>query len=254
MFILFTDFGYEGPYVGQMKAVLYAGAPQTPVVDLMHDAPVFRPDAAGRLLAAYGRGLPGGSITLAVVDPGVGGERRALAAQADGRWWLGPDNGLLVPALHRCRDVAVWQLATPADAAPSFHGRDLFAPAALQVLKEGRVSGQALPPGELVGWDAVQPVPAILYIDRYGNAVTGLDGDGLANTAVVEAGYRAFRFARTFGCVAPGEAFWYRNSSGLVELAVNQGRADEWPGVELGAPVKVFEAHAAGQPGGEESS
>lgn len=254
MFILFTDFGYEGPYVGQMKAVLYAGAPQVPVVDLMHDAPVFRPGEAGHLLAAYGRGLPADSVTLAVVDPGVGGQRRALAARGDGRWWLGPDNGLLVPALRRCRSLQVWRLHSPAGAAPTFHGRDLFAPAALQAWREGKVDGDRLEADALVGWDTLETPAAILYIDRYGNAVTGLAGDDLADTAVVRAGYRPFRFARTFSSVAPGEPFWYRNSSGLVELAVNQGRADEWPGVELGAPVQVVAADAGADPGREDAT
>ncbi len=242
MFILFTDFGYDGPYVGQLKAVLLGGAPAVPVVDLMHDAPVFQPEAAGQLLAAYGGGLPAGTITVAVVDPGVGGDRRMIAARGDARWWLGPDNGLLVPTLRRCADVEVWELERPASAAPTFHGRDVFAPAALEVLENGRVEGEPVPAGDLVGWDSPSSLSRILYIDRYGNAVTGLQGDAVMDQAVIRIGYRELRFAQTFSAVAPGEAFWYRNSSGLVELAVNQGRADEWPGVELGAEVTVSTA------------
>src|SRR5215813_9228487 len=95
MIVLFTDFGLTGPYTGQVKAVLHHLAPEVPVVDLFADAPSRNPKASAYLLAAYAVWFPAGTVFLAVVDPGVGGERPAVAVAADGRWFVGPGNGLL---------------------------------------------------------------------------------------------------------------------------------------------------------------
>jgi S-adenosylmethionine hydrolase len=94
MIVLFTDFGLEGPYTGQMKAVLHRLAPGIPVIDLFADAPCFDARRSAYLLAAYAEALPSGSVILGVVDPGVGGKRLAIALEADGHWFVGPDNGL----------------------------------------------------------------------------------------------------------------------------------------------------------------
>jgi hypothetical protein len=94
MIVLFTDFGLSGPYTGQMKAVLHQMAPGMPVIDLFADAPVGNPKASAYLLAAYAAWFPAGSVFLCVVDPGVGGARPAMILEADGRWYVGPGNGL----------------------------------------------------------------------------------------------------------------------------------------------------------------
>src|SRR5262245_5142495 len=94
MIVLFTDFGLSGPYTGQMKAVLGQMAPGTPVIDLFADAPVGNPKASAYLLAAYAAWFTTGTIFLCVVDPGVGGARLPVIVEADGRWFVGPDNGL----------------------------------------------------------------------------------------------------------------------------------------------------------------
>ena len=91
MFVLFTDFGLSGPYLGQLKAVLHQAAPERPVIDLFADAPMFDPRASAYLLAAYAEALPVQAIVIAVVDPGVGTDRPALALRADERWYVGPD-------------------------------------------------------------------------------------------------------------------------------------------------------------------
>ena len=92
--MLFTDFGLHGPYTGQMKAVLHQMAPGIPVIDLFADAPVGNPKASAYLLAAYAAWFPAGTVFLCVVDPGVGGTRPAIIIEADGRWYVGPGNGL----------------------------------------------------------------------------------------------------------------------------------------------------------------
>src|SRR5947208_3385010 len=94
MIVLFSDFGLEGPYTGQVKAVLHQTAPGVPVIDLFADLPAGQPKPAAYLLAAYGIWFPPGTVLLAVVDPGVGGTRAAVIVEAEDRWYIGPDNGL----------------------------------------------------------------------------------------------------------------------------------------------------------------
>ena len=131
MIVLFTDFGVEGPYLGQVKAVLWQHAPMVPVIDLFADAPAQRPRESAYLLAAYAGAFPPGCVFLGVVDPGVGGERRAVAARVDGRWLVGPDNGLFELMLRRGDAAEQFVIAPPsAGVSASFHGRDVFAPIA----------------------------------------------------------------------------------------------------------------------------
>lgn len=250
MIVLVTDFGLEGPYVGQMQAVLHAAAPGVPVVNLFADLPPHDPRSAAYLLAAYG-GPPfaAGTVFLAVVDPGVGTERAPLVVEADGRWFVGPDNGLFGVLIARQRDAAsAWRLTWQPDRlSDSFHGRDLFAPAAAALARGERPgSGPVLlaEPVEahhLVGADWPPICHAVIYVDRFGNALTGIPGGAISRSAVLRVGDRRLHYARTFGMVKPGEAMWYVNSNGLVELACNGARADRVLGVSVGVPVAVEE-------------
>ncbi|MDN3518766.1 SAM-dependent chlorinase/fluorinase [Aquisalimonas lutea] len=225
MFALFTDFGWQGPYVGQLKAALWARAPGVPVVDLLHDAPAMDPRAAGYLLEPFARPLPPETINVAVIDPGVGTERPGCALYADERWYVGPVNGLFEFVARRAGEWAAWELAPPpADAAPTFHGRDVFAPAAAALWQGDRSwLGQRLDDRPGAEWP--DDVPRILYLDSYGNAMTGIRGSAVSDDAVIEAGDRRLGRATTFADNEPGVPFWYRNSSGLVEVAVNGGSA-----------------------------
>src|SRR3546814_4875745 len=109
--LLFTDFGLAGPYVGQVKAVLAEAAPDAPVIDLMHDAPAHAPRPSAYLLAALASDMPADAVCLAVVDPGVGSDRPAVVLAADGRWFVGPGNGLFEPLRRRTRRVRRWRIA-----------------------------------------------------------------------------------------------------------------------------------------------
>jgi len=135
MIALFTDFGWQGPYVGQIKAVLMQLASQQPVIDLMHDVPAFQPRAASYLLASLVKKFPVETVFLAVVDPGVGSrQRRPCVVSADGRWYVGPDNGLFNVIANQAAEYKVWEITWRPDAlSDSFHGRDLFAPVAAQL-------------------------------------------------------------------------------------------------------------------------
>ena len=131
MIVLFTDFGLHGPYTGQMKAVLHQMAPSIPVIDLFSDAPFGNPKASAYLLASYAAWFSAGAVFLCVVDPGVGGARPAIILEADGRWYVGPGNGLFELVQRRARQARSWDITwKPERLSASFHGRDLFAPVA----------------------------------------------------------------------------------------------------------------------------
>jgi len=126
MIVLFTDFGLHGPYTGQMKAVLHQVAPSIPVIDLFSDAPVGNPKASTYLLASYAGCFSAGAVFLCVVDPGVGGARPAIILEADGRWYVGPGNGLFELVQRRARQARSWDITwKPERLSASFHGRDL---------------------------------------------------------------------------------------------------------------------------------
>ena len=241
MFILFTDFGLNGPYLGQVKAVLHSAVPETPVIDLFADAPVFDPRASAYLLAAYAPPLPAESVVIAVVDPGVGSDRAALALQADKKWYLGPDNGLLSIVSRRSEQVEAWRITwRPAVLSASFHGRDLFAPVAAQLMRGADPPGEPMEADEMVGADWPEHLPAVIYIDVYGNVMTGLRAGQLGWKVQLEVSGRRLRRARTFSDVPTGEAFWYENANGLAEIAVNQGHAGRNLALKIGDPVQIL--------------
>jgi len=240
MIVLFSDFGLEGPYTGQVKTVLYQTAPTVPVIDLFADAPAGKPKPAAYLLAAYAVWFPPGTVILAVVDPGVGGTRGAVIVEADGRWYVGPDNGLFELVQRRALAVRSWDILwRPGAMSASFHGRDLFAPIAGQLARgifpsEPQRSGEI---GRCADWP--DDLAEIVYIDRYGNAMTGLRAAVLADTTYLRVSGRVLPRARTFSDVPAGTAFWYENSNGLAEIAVNAGRADAALDLALGSPVII---------------
>ncbi|MDX1434036.1 MAG: SAM-dependent chlorinase/fluorinase [Gammaproteobacteria bacterium] len=241
MIFLYTDFGHEGPYLGQLRAVLAREAPQETVIDLMHDVPPCDPRAGAYLLAALADAIPAGSIVLGVVDPGVGTEaREPVALHAGGRWYVGPGNGLFTIAARRTAEVDVWRITwAPERLSASFHGRDLFAPVAAMLAR-----GEA-PPGEPAGPSLLGPedwpddLAEIVYIDHWGNAITGLRAANVERTRALDVRGARCRFARTFAQAPPQEAFWYENSCGLAEIAVDRGSARELLRLRVGDPVRV---------------
>jgi S-adenosylmethionine hydrolase len=240
MIVLFTDFGLAGPYTGQVKAVLQRLAPAVPVIDLFADAPMRNPRSAAYLLAAYAPWFPAGTVFLAVVDPGVGGKRPAVALEADGRSYVGPGDGLFELVQRRAGTSQlfeiVWRSAT---SSASFHGRDLFAPVAALLARGEAPPGEKRPPSFARRADWPDDLAEIVYVDHYGNAMTGLRAGTLAPDARLVAGGRAVQPAPTFSGVPAGTAFWYENSTGLAEIAVNMGRADEALGLAIGSAIEV---------------
>lgn len=247
MLALFTDFGWQDPYVGQLKAVLAREAPGAPLIDLLHAVPDFNAHAGAQLLDALSRSFPPGAVFLCVVDPGVGGPRGASVLQADGRWFVGPDNGLLSVVAARAGCARYWRIDwRPETLSATFHGRDLFAPIAAWIAA-GRLPADKLSEVAAleVQFDAAD-LPRILYIDHYGNAWTGIRS-GLGDPgAILEVKGRPLSWRRSFGEARKGEAFWYVNSAGLLEIAANRASAAELLGLALGDVVRM--SGAAGAP------
>jgi S-adenosylmethionine hydrolase len=236
--VLFTDFGTCDPYVGQVKARLAEHAPAQLVVDLLHEVPDFNPHAGAHLLAALASGFPPGSVFLAVVDPGVGTPRDAVVLMAGGRWFVGPDNGLLSVMAARHVDTRVWRIDwKPENLSSTFHGRDLFALVAADIARGEFPADKVSPADTLtVAFDAGD-LPRVIYVDHYGNAWTGVRS--VPTNARVSAAGELFKHSESFGFVGKGEGFWFINSVGLLELAVNRGSAADTFGLKVGDPVQV---------------
>ena len=240
MIVLFTDFGPADPYVGQVHAVLLRDSPGVPIVDLCHAVPNFDIQAAAYLLPAYATEFPEGSVFLAIIDPGVGTQRRPVMLEADKRWYVGPDNGLFHILARRAKRVRpcliTWR---PERLTPSFHGRDLFAPVAAMLARGEQPSCEPVQLSEPSGqWP--DELARIVYIDHYGNAITGVRASSLSEESTIAVGRHKLKRALVFGEVPPGQAFWYRNANGLVEIAVNQASAQTVLQLAVGDRIDIL--------------
>ena len=251
---LMTDFGTEDVYVGVMKGVIAGIAPDARVIDLTHAVGDFNiVEAAFRIRQAH-PWFPEGTIHVIVVDPGVGGERRAVAMRAGGHVFVAPDNGVLSSIdADKGHDELV-ELTNPGfflpDVSATFHGRDIFAPVAAHIANGTALSelGPAL--------ECIQraPVPepsmssdgrivgTVLWADRFGNLVTNIPSPMLGNGVVerIEVNDRAIGgLSRTFGDVDAGNWVAMIGSFGMLEIGVNLGNAAERLGQGTGAVVTV---------------
>ena len=240
MIVLFTDFGADDIYVAQVKAALLEQAPAAIVVDLLHNAPNFRVQSGAHLLAALQERFPPGSVFFAVVDPRVGTDRHAAVLQADGKWYVGPDNGLLSVVAARAGEKRTWRIAwRPQRLSASFHGRDLFAPVAGWIERGDFPADNLVEVPDLQVQLAPDDLPEIIYIDHYGNALTGLRASGVARSATISLREHRLSYAKVFADAPAGTAFWYEDSIGLVELAANGASAAALLGLKIGDAVTV---------------
>jgi S-adenosylmethionine hydrolase len=236
---LLTDFGAGSGYPAQVKGVLLRLLPQARLVDLSHEVPAFDVLAGALLLEACVPWFPPDAVHLAVVDPGVGTARRALAVvDPEGHRLVGPDNGLFTPFLGPGARVHLVEpgRAVPVPASATFHGRDLFAPAAALLAGGTDVSalGPPVPDPVRLDWPAAIRRPGeveglTLAADSFGNLLTSVaerDLGGGRVTAAWVAG-RAVRWVHTFGEAERGELVAYLGSAGRVEVAVREGSAAE---------------------------
>jgi S-adenosylmethionine hydrolase len=244
---LLTDFGSDDSYVAEVKGVLLRGAPGVTLVDITHSVSPGDVLGAQYLLTRTWRRFPEGTVHLAVVDPGVGTERRALAARRHGHAFVAPDNGLLSPVLH---DAEVVALPIPPSAAPTFHGRDVFAPAAAALAAGRRLGDLGSPVRDAMRRGPNEPrrdgtttIGEVIWVDRFGNLVTNIPAATLPPGGNILVGPRTIgSLARTFSDVEPGALVAYVGSDGTVEIAVRDGSAAGTLGTGRGAVVKVLAA------------
>jgi S-adenosyl-L-methionine hydrolase (adenosine-forming) len=244
---LLTDFGTTDSYVAEMKGILLARCPGSTLVDVTHAVPPGDVRSGAYLLGRTWPRFPGGTLHLAVVDPGVGTARAALAFAAHGHWFVGPDNGLFTQVLHDAEVEAV-TLPVPAGAAPTFHGRDVFAPAAaalargepLQALGEPLATMPVRLSYTEPRYEGKSVVGEILYVDRFGTLVTNLTTELVPPYAVLEVeGLEIGPLRRTFGDVPTGGLLAYVGSGGAVEIAVRDGSAARRLGLGVGGRIRA---------------
>ncbi len=262
MFVTFlSDFGLQDDFVGTCHGVIKRIAPDVDVIDVTHGIPP-RAIVQGALVLANTLPYFPAGVHLAVVDPGVGGPRRALALRdRQGRLFVGPDNGLLIPAAERAGIADAHEIVNPAYAlepvSRTFHGRDIFAPAAAHLargLELGEL-GPPIDPGALVRLELPEPelrshriAACVLYVDAFGNMQLNLTRDHLVEANVqpgarVElevAGQRYYAVAaRTFSDARAGDLILYEDSYGNIAVAMNRGNAGEMLAAEAGQELRI---------------
>ena len=252
---LLTDFGTADGYVAAMAGVMAAAAPAVHLDHAAHDIPPGDVFGAALALSRYATLYPNGTVHLVVVDPGVGTDRRALAATIDGRHYVAPDNGVLTRVVRGARSVRMVAIRAPDGTDPSatFHGRDVFAPAAAR-LALGHALEELGPPVDdpvLLPW----PEPArradgahevvegeVIQVDRFGNLISNVPGGWVVDRAVgpvVVGGAEVGAVRRTYGDVETGGLVALVGSLGLLEVSVRDGSAADRLGAGRGARVRV---------------
>jgi len=249
---LITDFGTRDGYVGEMKGVLLERCPTARLIDITHDIDPGNVWGAAWVLGRVWERFPAGTVHLVVVDPGVGGDRRALVVEHGGRWFVGPDNGLISRAIPGesagARVVDAGSLGL-APASVTFHGRDLFAPAAAWLACGGAPEqvGGPVDTSELVRLDFPAPERLgaavrghVAHVDRFGNLITDIPGAWVSPTALVEISGEEVSGLRThYGAAESGELLALIGSGGTLEISVRNGNAAERLSAGRGDRVRV---------------
>lgn len=257
-----SDFGAGSPYPAAMKAVACRIVPEALFIDLTHEVQPQNVQEGAFVLWSVARDFPEGTVHCAVIDPGVGTERRGLILAAGGQFFVGPDNGLLDPAARALGPPQAFAIVNERylreHISHTFHGRDVFAPVAAH-LAQGASPGEI---GELIAswiklridfqggrWDEQEGafVGQIVYIDRFGNAITNIPTETFAQrvafdravTLVVRGHKRTVKLRRSYGYAAPSELCLVQGSHDLVEISVREGSAEDALGLRLNDPVRL---------------
>jgi len=250
---LTTDFGGDGPYVAALKGVILGLAPRARLVDVSHAIAPQDVLAGAFVLAGIVDAFPTGTVHLAVVDPGVGTERKLLAASVAGQWFVLPDNGL-ISGVARGREIAeVREIANPAlrraTVSATFHGRDILAPAAAYLHRLGDPAALGPPLAAFIRLANFEPrqdprglLGEVIFRDGFGNLITNVPADRLAGVppdgwAVEVAGERIEGLTRTYGDRPPGTLVALAGSSGWIEVAVVNGDAGRYLSAGPGTTV-----------------
>jgi hypothetical protein len=245
---LLTDYGTADSYVAEVKGVILSAAPGVTLVDVTHEVPPGKVMAAQYIVSRTWQRFPAGTVHLVVVDPGVGTERRALAAESAGHRFVAPDNGVLSSLSPEARFVS---LPVAPGISATFHGRDVFAPAAARLAGGGGGGARLEDLGSVIADPIRSPLPTplllegwiageVVYVDRFGTLITNIPGAQVRRIATIMVAETAVgSLRRTFTDVASGEVVAFVGSAGTVEIAVRDGSAAQRLGFTVGAPVRA---------------
>jgi S-adenosylmethionine hydrolase len=250
---LTTDFGLRDPYVAEMKGAILSACPQVRLIDVTHEVAPGDVGEGSWVLARVWERFPPQTVHVAVVDPGVGSTRLPVAVRAAGRWFVGPDNGIVGAVLDRWpSDTAVEIEASRLSAEPpsdTFHGRDLFAPAAARLAcgESADALGDALEPGRLVRLEEEGPARAaetirghIVHVDRFGNLVTDIPVSWLPDAPTATIAGRVLQgIEHSYVAVPAGGLLMTRGSGGTLEISARGTSAAAVLGVGRGESVVV---------------
>jgi S-adenosyl-L-methionine hydrolase (adenosine-forming) len=245
---LLTDFGLDDTYVGQMKGAILSVAPLVKLVDLTHAVPPQDVQAGAFLLWSAVEAFPAGSIHIGVVDPGVGSNRRGIALRATrGDYFVGPDNGLLIPAVdHLGGSTEAVELTTAEywrpNASSTFHGRDIFGPVAGHIANGIPLTQLGRPITDPVKLSLPEPRGLrgeVVHVDSYGNLITNLRAAILPPRYLVRLGSIQIPQAIHYAQVDEGALLALVGSAGLLEISARNASADALTGAGRGTPVSV---------------
>ncbi|MGD6852644.1 MAG: SAM hydrolase/SAM-dependent halogenase family protein [Candidatus Bathyarchaeia archaeon] len=254
MITLTTDFGLKDPYVAEMKGAIYTINPQAKIVDITHEVDKFNVRMGAFVLASAAPYFPEGTVHVAVVDPGVGTARRAIVVQTKSSCFVGPDNGVLMLAAKKQGIQHIYELANPKFRLPqvssTFHGRDIFAPAAahLEMGVQPAEFGPEISEAVTQSFGQVQHqngclVGKVLHIDGFGNVITNIHPDELPPISSLKVkladNHLEAPVAKAYGETEPQQPIALVGSHGFLEVALNQGSAKERYGVKIGDRVEV---------------
>lgn len=259
---LTTDFGTLDGYAGIVKGVILGICETVNIIDLSHDLPPWNIAAAAWIIGNSYPYFPHGTIHLAVVDPGVGSKRRAIAISSNEQIFIGPDNGIFSYVLHNTdeKNIEAYELNQDKywrkEMSTSFHARDLFAPVAahcasgVELDKLGEkidVSGLTRLPARELKVKQNRVEGSIAYVDRFGNLITNIKRDYVRNAALCQVGKRSIgRIGQSYSSGDLGMPIAFIGSHGFLEIAVSQGRADEKLDAGVNTPVILFEGSGSG--------
>ena len=263
---LLTDFGLKDPYVAEMKAVILSICPEARIVDVSHMVKKFDVRMGAFILAQASPYFPAGTVHVAVVDPGVGTERRPIIVEAKRSFYVGPDNGVLMLSAKREGILHIYEIKNRKymlqKISRTFHGRDVFSPAAAHLalgvppsLFGPEVSDPVVPEFAEARVSGRNVLGEVVHVDDFGNLVTNISLENLLEVGIeeggslrVEIGGRKLdlRLCTAYGEAAPGEILTLIGGTGFLEVSVNMGNASQTLGCGVGEPVRITHPGKAG--------
>ena len=236
MIVLFTDYGFDSPYKGQIEVIIERYSPDVRVISLLSDAPRYNPKASAYLLAAYKQHLPLGTIVFCGIDPDGLSQYKPVIMRCDGIFYIGTDNGVFDIVAKQATDVSCSEILwRPEDISTSFLGRDIYAPVCAMLANGKDVLSKKFISHSRNQWPG--DLFEVIYIDHFGNCITGMNAENFSTDSVLVVNGISVKYAENFSSVEANDALWYKNENGLIELAINKGNLSTLCSVNIGMKI-----------------